>query len=1628
MADSETQFMLDWQRALLDDARRNLARATVVQREAEQQLNVLSRSAAPDAAHQVENAKKLAMDAAAARQVAAKLLREEATQLHQDLFAHLRATQMESDARVELAKLDAAEAVRLRNDLIKHAGLSRNKADTVLKAASTDNSLAAKLRNDLSSQVPVTPEQEIGRLAADSPIVLLPVRLETRFHGSELLLRVYPDDIFAEAHEPELTDQEISDGERYWRDAWQNDEAERAAWKVLIGAVGAPRAAWIAQTLSPTNIRTERPAQPPVFPAPSRRVTSWTRAAEARLLPDRWLVLCYRNGTEIHRVSGAPIVEPLALTMAPTIDASDRSPLTDDGLLIDGAARWTVDFAAAEQVGMALRISLSQVDATDGFDRILVLGVKSSLTPERSALELENLLTQHRFDRGVAFVPQGTPTNNSESGQTEYPLKDPDGSISYAVERQGLDVKADQDGGRLVKALGLPISAAKHIFGADRDGDGPASAMARSLWPTTLGYFLEQLMAPEFSPDTIAATQNYFVQHVRGRGPLPAFRVGNTPYGVLPVSSLDKWQPTNPESAWDRELPKALSRLRPIWFERINEVPRVGRTDDPDGDLLTILGMDASTREVRVRSVLGEDTQWNLFGFFGFNDAWQIWLDEGQALAAQVFERLGHPEWCPRIARFNFGKAWLFPQPLVAEDPLSEHDGLTPNYIDWIARATVPELNSESLLEGMKLPSVLLYRLLRHAALLEYHDAAFELLERYKVLSSNERIEPELVGLPTKERRPTRLERLAQPLPELTGQTALHVFLENPKNAPLLHTLLPDGSVLGLREALKILAPLPTAELDRLCGETLDVVSHRLDAWITSLATKRLGEMRNEKPDGCYIGAFGWIEDLRPKTAAEIEKLPDGQVAVLQSDNGGFVHAPSMTHAATAAVLRNAYLSRRGTEQSRYAVDLSSSRVRLGRFVLDAVREGQPLGAVLGYCVERGLHERHQDIWIAPLRSLYPLVAKKSNDPANTNEPAEQIAARNVVDGLTLRRAYQEGSIPWATLGLSASDAGRVAIEAELVALDAATDAVSDLLLAESVYQIVKGSPTVASATLDAMAQGTVRPPDPEIITQPRSGTPLTHRVAIVIGGAAAPLPAGWPAGQTIRAATEPCVDAWLGGLFGDPAQVRCSVELGPVEAPIGNTIVSLDELGLRPIDVLALARAQTQKVPTALHAAASELDRRIQDAAYADLAVADEVETRITYELPASADRMIERSFGDVLEVARAVSAVLAKSRPLGPIDLVAEDQGGQAQTANLQPDVAVNRAKDLREEVSKLINNGLSNGFASLLAVVVAAPEEPEFDLTSLRNQMRAVALAGVPMAYPQTSRGNDIKARRNLIAQATSVKKELERRLQKADGLLADADSPEHAADPAFRISTASEIVKTLLGADMPFLPLFKPAAANELNNALTNSSNPLFISATDVQREIRRFEMVSARVRPAIDAWRRLELVSNTLGSVPAPRVVAQVPYDATARWVALPFPSENDRPKPGRTSLLLYRVTAPAATDTWSGLLLDAWSEFIPSPKEQTGISFHYDNPGAEAAQTILVAVPPTHAERWDLESLVATLHETLDLAKIRAVDSELLGKLGQLLPAIYLSDSTEEVTVRTSFAGILRKEIEIKGM
>jgi len=113
------------------------------------------------------------------------------------------------------------------------------------------------------------------------------------------------------------------------------------------------------------------------------------------------------------------------------------------------------------------------------------------------------------------------------------------------------------------------------------------------------------------------------------------------------------------------------------------------------------------------------------------------------------------------------------------------------------------------------------------------------------------------------------------------------------------------------------------------------------------------------------------------------------------------------------------------------------------------------------------------------------------------------------------------------------------------------------------------------------------------------------------------------------------------------------------------------------------------------------------------------------------------------------------------------------------------------------------------------------------------------------------------------------------------------------------------------------------------------------------------------------------------------------------------------------------VASQGADDSVCGLHLDRWVEVVPAPVETTGVAFHCDAPQATAPQAILLAIPPNPRKSWDVASLEAVLLETLDLAKLRMVDSERRPTLGHFLPALLFArnsgDALRGDTIATNY-------------
>jgi hypothetical protein len=373
------------------------------------------------------------------------------------------------------------------------------------------------------------------------------------------------------------------------------------------------------------------------------------------------------------------------------------------------------------------------------------------------------------------------------------------------------------------------------------------------------------------------------------------------------------------------------------------------------------------------------------------------------------------------------------------------------------------------------------------------------------------------------------------------------------------------AALLEYEWALARLAAESSASLDLLLREGLDTVSHRLDAWLSSLAWQRLLEQRASAPSGVHVGAYGIVEDLRP--APPLQPAPE-QPGLFEDPGAGYVHAPSLDQAAAAAVLRAGYVAHgRG---DAFAVDLSSARVRAALGVVDAVRAGHALGAVLGYRFERRLHELGLDRYVPVFREVAPLHGESG---ATESQVADGLALRS---RFADRRRLGEHRLPGAAPddprferepALDRPAFVRV-ISGLLDELEDLVDAVSDLMLADAAHASVQGNPARARAIADAARSGTL-PPEPEFARTPRTGVAFANRIAVAMNRATGAAP-GWPRrARRPRQIAEPRLDRWAGAVLGNPSTL---VQTLRVVSPAGDETtvrVSVADLRVAALDVV---------------------------------------------------------------------------------------------------------------------------------------------------------------------------------------------------------------------------------------------------------------------------------------------------------------------------------------------------------------------------------------------------------------------------------------------------------------------------
>jgi len=340
-------------------------------------------------------------------------------------------------------------------------------------------------------------------------------------------------------------------------------------------------------------------------------------------------------------------------------------------------------------------------------------------------------------------------------------------------------------------------------------------------------------------------------------------------------------------------------------------------------------------------------------------------------------------------------------------------------------------------------------------------------------------------------------------------------------------------------------------------------------------------------------------------------------------------------------------------------------------------------------------------------------------------------------------------------------------------------------------------------------------------------------------------------------------------------------------------------------------------------------------------------------------------------------------------------------AMRASLNPKRAVFSARLAQfQAVLNSASSSFATVFNQVIAIATADLDSTQFDLSPFGD--RAVVFA------------------QDLVTNLTGHRADITARSAASQAQLALYQSASAASDQVAALQAAA---KALLGSDFQIYPEFTLAGsqADEWANAVgysTGGQLTQYLTTTaELDFPVDEWLYGVARIRPNMHTWEQIVMLADAFNLSAPDLIPIQFPYENNASWLALQYPDtyqlDSDR--------LLYTaqyVTPFDKTSRQCGMLIDEWTEVIPSTTRHTGITFNYDRPNNEASQSLLLVTPASSSGQWVWDDLVGALNETLDLAKKRAVEPVQIDatSYSRFLPATVMAVSYYGISITTSLA------------
>ncbi|MDN3657348.1 hypothetical protein QWZ08_16980 [Ferruginibacter paludis] len=1480
---------------------------------------------------------------------------------------------------------------------------------------------------------------------------------------------------------------------------------------------------------------------PFVFPAVAAKDKDWTVAPHSNCLPDKFAVITMKDSQFTRIAVGNAVDETVQLGLDPqkfddlslfTIDA-------DGNLNIDEGLKWMTDYNTAVSKGFGITLDITDDEYNNGFDRLIVLGIKGSDATSSKQL-FEQLITNHIYGvDGLDFLKVGTPTNNTHEAASGWQSGN-DSQQRYDIEINNLkynlgetDIFKKADGKYFSDALGIDNAVTQFANYSGNLEMANAFAANRALWGVSLGHYMEEMWDGMFTYDNIRRTENFFTNYCVGRGIVPSVRIGMQPYGILATTAFSQlqlypgnipdltideaktilpWAVPSPalenklQQRYEMRLYRLLNMLKNTWTSlRESNVIHSGNLEkegDAQQRFVQMLGLNASSLDYFYRYAIniakgpnasadGFGTNFKATDAFGPNGLTELFKNQIlDGIFTPSFDFIderwpgGLTTWQLTDAKYSrilhqFESSRLFIARLVENslpvtgnliDTIPDADnGLKSDYLSWLLTSGANSLlGGNAVGDPAKIPfDTMLFVMLRQSLLQGYQEAALNILQleailpeldrriagntshyHYKLFQNGKYVNKYLtkwhflfktlsdlvtdIALPSATTAKPFYQFIDQ------GPKSLANYLDRVKTAnPALfnnsHKQFFDKLSLT-RQAITTLKRATTKELDLLMAEHIDLCTYRLDSWLLGFVAKRLQQQRAKQPAGVFLGAYGYVENLRrdkgkdkfadQKTLANF-KLDATKPVYHDTSNQGFIHGPSIGQAITAAVLRNAYMTNNTSAEdiaNRLAVNISSGRVRMAMQLIEGIRNGQELGAILGFQFERGLHDRYKTIeldkYIQPLRKVFPL-QQAVDETANGS--ATYISL--VVNGTTILDKVH-AAVDWPTnpaikddtiaellkannyakfpklitdvldANLAGDNKNKVydSIIEEIDRMADAFDALGDLAMSESVYQMVLGNHVRASAVLTALAEGK-HMPDPQIIDTVRNGTVVTQRIILNFAATnnSFQLPAGWAAAPTVRSLTEPTFNNWLGLTLGPAKAIKYVLTAADANNNVTKTSFDIGASGLQAIDLFLVPGGESElsEIIISLYRKANN---DYQSAISIDIKERD------------NGWSLDDKSLSEIYILMKYIRNMVSSAKYAGdsdirlPNDPVNPDNPGNCDVDELNKRVTAAH-KSLQLFIQDIATAAfLTDVLSGKTPVNDVVPTVAQVD--TLFTYLHNAVFLGIPhaLSIPFDAAATSDQRATGLLQQVVNIYKQAVAREAEATAAVTAMAS---VTSVKLKVQKLIELTKIVLGKNAIVNPLYTPLETTSIQKELALAPDKK-IARNGGSLVMEDWLQNVSKVR---ERMYDLSMVIQTTDIYNLPVAQAepvQLPYTDGDYWLGIEYPSAFT-PVGDVISLVLLNTKQLQTAGIQSGFIVDEWLEIIPVREQTTGITFNYNNPNASPPQSILLAVTPEITNQWTWDDLVYTIIDTMDLAKNRAVEPDHFDKsfLGQVLPGIF---------------------------